>query len=89
MNTRIENIFENLDVSEACLEEILEKVFESVSVERREKLLNAIQKAQDGKYRTKALKVLGKVQNKINSEQNKNREDVKKSGITFTNKMLK
>ena len=89
MNTRIENIFENLDVSEACLEEILEKVFESVSVERREKLLNAIQKAQDGKYRTKALKVLGKVQNKINSEQNKNREDDKKSGITFTNKMLK
>lgn len=85
----MESIFENLDVSEACLEDILEKVFESVSDVRREKLIGAIQKADNGKYRTKALKVLGKVQQRLNKEQARAKEDVKNSGITFTNKLLK
>ena len=83
----MEELFENLEVSEACLEDILEKVFESVSDTRREKLISAIQKADNGKYRTKALRILGKVQQKLNSE-NKPKEDVKNSGITFTEKVL-
>lgn len=86
----MENIFENLEnLSEECFEEILEKVFESLDTDRREKVLSALQQAKDGKYRTKAIKVLGKIQQRINNAENKNREDVKNSGITFTNKMLK
>ena len=89
MYIKMEEIFENLEVSEACLEDILEKVFESVSDARREKLVSVIQNAKDGKYRTKALKVLGKVQQRLNKEQTRAKEDVKNSGITFTNKVLK
>ena len=90
MSTNMEKIFENLEnLSEECLEEILEKVFESLDTDRREKVLNAFQQAKDGKYRTKAIKVLGKIQQRINNAENKSKEDVKNSGITFTNKMLK
>ena len=89
MYIKMENIFENLNVSEECLEDILEKVFESLTDARREKLVGAIQSAKDGKYRTKALRVLGKVQQRLNKEQARAKEDVKNSGITFTDKMLK
>ena len=86
----MKNIFENLEnLSEGCFEEILEKVFENLDTERREKVLNALQQAKDGNYRTKALKVFGKLQQRINKTEDKNKEDVKNSGITFTDKMLK
>lgn len=84
----MEEIFENLEVSEACLEDILEKMFESISDARREKLISALQNAKDGKYRTKALKVFGKVQKRLNKE-SEPKEDVKNSGITFTDNVLK
>lgn len=90
MSISMENIFENLEnLSEECFEEILEKVFENLDTERREKIIGALQQAKDGKYRTKAIKVLGKIQQRINKAENKSKEDVKNSGITFTNKILK
>ena len=84
----MESIFENLDVSEACLEDILERIFESLNDERKEKLLNSIKIAKDGKTRTRMLKVIGKIQNKINKE-NELKKEIKPSGITFTEKVLK
>ena len=92
---KMENIFENLDVSEECFDEILIRVFEAIensdtSIENKKKriegIVRAIQKAKNGKYRTKAIRVYGIAQNNLNKAQDKNKEDVKNSGITFTPK---
>ena len=88
MNIKMENILESLNVSEACLEDILERIFESLNDERKEKLLASFKTAKDGKTRTRILKVIGKIQNRINKE-NEPKNEVKKPGITFTEKVLK
>jgi hypothetical protein len=88
MNIKMEELFENLDVSEACLEDILLKVFENLNDVRKEKLLGSLKTAKDGKTMSRIIKVVGKLQKRINKE-NELKNEVKKPGITFTEKVLR
>ena len=85
---KMEELFENLDVSEACLEDILERVFESLNDVRKEKLLGSLKTAKDGKTMSRIIKVVGKLQKRINKE-NEVKKEPQPSGITFTEKILK
>ena len=85
-STKMENIFESLEnLSEGCMEDIFNRILENLDTERKEKVLDAIQHARSGAQRTKAIKVLGKIQQRMN-KQNTSKENVGGSGITFTSK---
>ena len=84
----MEELFENLDISEACLEDILERVFESLNDVRKEKLLGSLRTAKDGKTMSKIIKVIGKLQKRINKE-NEVKKEPQTSRIIFTEKILK
>ena len=100
MSIRIENIFEELCVSEGCFQEIIEKVNKEIEFEianrvlpiRREKveaLKRAIRVASSSEERNKSIKDLGVAQKRVMRAEDKAKEIPKKiQGITYTSKVL-
>lgn len=93
----MKSIFENLDVSKNCFEEILIKIFENIensnaTLENKKKrvegIIRAISQCRDLKYRKKALKLLGKAQKGVVRAENNIKKETKPSGIIFTPKVF-
>ena len=97
-NIKMENIFENLNVSESCFKEILEMISKEVQVQAAEKslparkekvqqLIRVIGSARNPEERNKAIKDLGNAQKRVSKAESRiNKDNPKNPGIVFTPK---